>query len=226
MTPANSFTGTTGHYNRFADTWVRMSTQAQAKTLWMIKKSLLARLAPTKAPHVHVRMTRYPTSQEGEYALLAAEAIDVPDVGVDRTVVLPSARVLLAAATDVDRSSRNSDSDSEDGPQSLRGGSSRGTSTDADSVDGLDDAGYQLLRSSNARAGAATNEVEGEGDKGNEGDEGDKDDEQGEENDSLGSLKSRPVAGEKRKRGTRDHGTDSQDSRPARRTRASDSDVD
>jgi hypothetical protein len=219
MNPANSFTGTTGHYNRFADTWVRMSTQAQAKTLRMIKKSLLARLAPTKAPHLHVRMTGYPTSQEGEDALLAAEEVDVPDVGVVRTVVLPSARVLLAAATGVDRSSRDSYSDSEDGPQSLRGGSSRGTSTDADSVDGLDDAGYQLLRSSNARAGAATNEDEGEG----EGDEGD---EQGEENDSLGSLKSRSVAGEKRKRDTRDHGTDSQDSRPARRTRASDSDVD
>jgi hypothetical protein len=102
-------------------------------------------------------------SQEGEDALLPAEEVDVPDVGVVRTVVLPSARVLLAAAEGVDRSSRDSDSDSEDVPQSLRGGSSQGTSTDADSLDGLDDAGYQLLRFSNARAGAATNEDEGEG---------------------------------------------------------------
>jgi hypothetical protein len=171
MNPANSFTGTTGHYNWFADTWVRMSTQAQAKTLRMIKKSLLGQLAPTKAPHFHVRMNGYPTSQEGEDALLAAEEVDVPDVGVVRTVVLSPVRVLLAAATGVDCSSWDSDSDSEDGPQSLRGGSSRGTSTDADSVDGLDDVGYQLHRSSNARAGAATHEDEGEG-EGDEVDEG------------------------------------------------------
>ena len=222
MNQADNFIGTIGHYSRFADTWMPMSTQAQAKTLRMVKGALLVRLAPTKAPHLHVRMTGYSTSQEGEDALLAAEEADVPDVGVVRSVALPSARALLAAAS---RGARGSDCDSESGTQSLTE-DLRESSTERDSSPSscLDEAATQLLCSSHAVAGSAADEEseESEEDEGGEEDEEGGEDDQGEED--LGDCPNfRPVVGEKRKRDPKSEG---KDPRQARRRRVDDSEVD
>ena len=188
MNQADNFIGTIGHYSRFADTWMRMSTQAQAKTLRMVKGALLVRLTPTKAPHLHVWMTGYSTSRGGEDALLAAEEADVPDVGVVRTVALPSAWALLAAAS---HGVRGGDCDSKDGTQSLTE-DLRESSTEQNSSPSSCpvEAANQLLCSSHAVAGSAADEESEEGEGGEEDEEDSEDD--------LGDRPNfRPAVGEK-----------------------------
>jgi hypothetical protein len=198
--------------------------QAQAKTLRMIKKSLHARLAPTKAPHLHVRMTGYSTSQEAEEALLAAKEMDVPYIRAVRSVTLPSARAIFAAAQ-ANRNTENSDRNSRDWDLSSERRSGSATEQDSGDCDisseegsgsatelGSDEAGQQLLRSPHAVCGSATDE----------GEEEDGDD-LGDPLDNSKVTNFMPAVTKKRKR---DHDSEDRDSPPARCRRVDDSDVD
>ena len=85
-----------GNYNWFADTWICMSTQVQAKTICMIWSALMIWLGPTIAPHLHVRTTGHATSKEAEDVLLAAEEIEVPDLSPVQITILLSLSQLAA----------------------------------------------------------------------------------------------------------------------------------